>query len=59
MFGGRMVPEPGGVLVRGAAGTIPGAVGISDDTSVNAEPFIVHGIEVVGLTADTGGGEIG
>jgi uncharacterized protein GlcG (DUF336 family) len=54
-----MVPVPGGVLVRVAAGTIPGAVGISGDTSVNAEPFAVHGIEVVGLTADTGGEEIG
>src|SRR5438046_8746334 len=31
--GGRMVPVPGGVLIRDAAGNIIGAVGISGDTS--------------------------
>src|SRR5215472_3135328 len=31
--GGRMVPVPGGVLIRIASGDIIGAVGISGDTS--------------------------
>lgn len=58
MSGGRMVPVQGGVLVRGAAGTIVGAVGISGDTSANDEICAVAGIEAATLTADTGGGEI-
>ena len=34
---GRMVPVPGGVLIRSASGEIVGAVGISGDNSVNDE----------------------
>lgn len=54
MSHGRMVPVPGGVLVRDAAGGIVGAVGVSGDTSPNDEISAVHGIEAAGLTADTG-----
>src|SRR5256885_14795929 len=32
---GRLIPVPGGVLIRDAAGDILGAVGISGDTSDN------------------------
>src|SRR5712692_9044847 len=46
--GGRIVPVPGGVLIRTAAGGIPGeiigAVGISGDTSDKDEACAVHGI---------------
>jgi len=56
--GGRVVPAPGGVLIRAAAGEIPGeiigAVGISGDTSDKDEICAVHGIQSAGLTPDTG-----
>ena len=50
---GRVVPVPGGVLVRdGAGGPIIGAVGISGDTSDLDELCAVAGIEAAGLAAD-------
>jgi uncharacterized protein GlcG (DUF336 family) len=54
LAGGRLVPVPGGVLVRSAAGTIVGALGISGDSSDNDEACAVHGIEAAGLKADPG-----
>lgn len=51
--GGRIVPVPGGVLIR-AAGEIIGAAGISGDTSDNDETCAVYGIEQAGFTPDTG-----
>lgn len=54
MSRGRMVPVPGGVLIRNGDGRIIGAVGISGDTSPNDEICAVHGIEAAGLVADTG-----
>ena len=38
--GGRIVPAPGGVLIRDAAGDIVGAVGISGDTSDKDETVL-------------------
>ena len=35
--GGELIPVPGGVLMRDSAGMLLGAVGISGDTSDNAE----------------------
>ena len=52
--GGRMIPVPGGVLVRDANGDIVGAVGISGDLSENDEICAVAGITAVNLTPDTG-----
>jgi uncharacterized protein GlcG (DUF336 family) len=52
--GGRVVPVPGGVLIRDATGEIAGAVGISGDTSENDETCAVYGIACAGLVADTG-----
>jgi uncharacterized protein GlcG (DUF336 family) len=54
MSGGRMVPVPGGVLIRSDSGDILGAVGITGDTSENDEICAVHGIRSAGLTPDTG-----
>lgn len=54
MSEGRIVPVPGGVLIRNAAGMIVGAVGISGDASDNDELCAVHGIAAAGLNADTG-----
>lgn len=52
--GGRIVPVPGGVLIRDAAGGILGSVGISGDTSDRDEACAVHGIRAAGLIPDTG-----
>jgi uncharacterized protein GlcG (DUF336 family) len=52
--GGRIIPVPGGVLIRDRGGDIVGAVGISGDTSENDETCAVHGIGCAGLAADTG-----
>jgi uncharacterized protein GlcG (DUF336 family) len=56
--GGRIVPVPGGVLIRDAGGEIPGeiigAVGISGDTSDKDEACALAGIAAAGLKADTG-----
>jgi uncharacterized protein GlcG (DUF336 family) len=54
MSGGKMVPVPGGVLIRNAEGQIIGSVGITGDTSINDEICAVAGITVAGLVADTG-----
>ncbi len=51
---GRVVPVPGGVLIRDAAGEISGAVGISGDTSEEDEACAIAGIEAAGLKADSG-----
>lgn len=53
MSGGRMVPAPGGVLIK-SDGEIIGAVGISGDTSDNDETCAVYGIRSADLTPDTG-----
>jgi uncharacterized protein GlcG (DUF336 family) len=52
--GGRIVPVPGGVLIRDKAGEIIGSVGISGDTSDKDETCAVHGIKSAGLAPDTG-----
>lgn len=52
--GGRVIPVPGGVLIRESGGTVLGAVGISGDTSDVDEECAVAGIAAAGLTADTG-----
>jgi len=52
--GGRIVPVPGGVLIRDGAGDIVGSVGISGDTSDRDEACAVAGIRAAGLTPDTG-----
>ena len=53
--GGRLVPNPGGVLIKDAGGDILGAVGISGDTSDKDEACAIAGVEAAGLKADPGG----
>jgi uncharacterized protein GlcG (DUF336 family) len=53
--GGRIVTNPGGILIRDAAGDVIGAVGISGDTADNDEICGIAGIEAAGLKADPGG----
>ena len=51
---GRMVPVPGGVLIRDASGEIIGSVGIRGDASGNDELCAIAGIKAAGLVPDTG-----
>ncbi len=51
---GRVLPVPGGVLVRSADGTVLGAVGASGDVADNDEACALVGIKAVGLTPDPG-----
>ena len=51
---GKLMPVPGGVLVRDASGRIVGAVGVSGDSSDNDEIAAKAGIEAIGLVADPG-----
>lgn len=48
-FGGRMIPVPGGVLVKDAGGTVIGAVGVTGDTSDNDAAAAMAGIAGAGL----------
>lgn len=53
---GRMIPVPGGVLIRSPeTNYIIGAVGISGDTADQDEAAAIAGIELTGLRADAGG----
>lgn len=52
--GGRIVPVPGGVLVKSKAGVLLGAVGVTGDTSDNDELAAIAGIEAAGFVADGG-----
>ena len=53
-LGGRLVPVPGGVLIRDSTGELIGAVGVSGDVSDNDEQVAVAGITAAGLTAEAG-----
>lgn len=54
IVGGKLIPVPGGVLIRDAAGVLLGAIGISGDTSDNDEAACCAGIAAAGLVAETG-----
>ncbi len=51
---GRVIPVPGGVLIRDGQGEVIGAVGVSGDMPDKDEACAVHGIEQAGLKADPG-----
>lgn len=51
---GKVVPVPGGVLVRDSDGTLMGAVGITGDTSDNDEACGIAGVRAANLVPDTG-----
>ena len=44
VYGGQVVPVPGGVLVRGKRGDVIGAVGVTGDTSDNDAEAAVAGV---------------
>ncbi|MEC8196395.1 MAG: heme-binding protein [Pseudomonadota bacterium] len=52
VYGGQVIPVPGGVLVRDKKGTVIGAVGVTGDTSDNDAIAAMAGIDAVGLTGE-------
>ena len=48
-IGGRLVPVPGGVLVKDTSGSVVGCVGVSGDTSDNDELAAMAGITSASL----------
>jgi len=54
LAGGRLIPVPGGVLIRDKALSIVGAVGITGANSDQDEACAVAGIKAAGFMADTG-----
>lgn len=53
VYGGKVVPVPGGILLRGKKGEVIGAVGITGDTSDNDVLAGMAGIEAAGLTGES------
>ena len=51
-LGGQLVPTPGGVLIRDAAGRVIGAVGIAGAPSADDQDIAVAAIIAAGLIAD-------
>lgn len=52
VYGGQVVPVPGGVLVRDRKGAVIGAVGVTGDSSENDATAAMAGIEAAGLTGE-------
>ncbi len=52
LFGGQVVPVPGGVVMRDSAGAVVGAVGVTGDSSDNDAAAACAGITAVGLAAE-------
>ncbi|UOA27684.1 heme-binding protein [Pseudosulfitobacter sp. DSM 107133] len=52
VFGGQVVPVPGGVLLRSKAGKVVGAVGVTGDTSDNDAIAAMAGIEAAALVGE-------
>ena len=51
-YGGKVIPVPGGVLLRDKKGVVSGAVGVTGDTSDNDVIAALAGIEAAGLTGE-------
>ncbi|MEM1352043.1 MAG: heme-binding protein [Pseudomonadota bacterium] len=52
LFDGKVVPVPGGVLIRDKKGAVIGAVGVSGDVSENDLAAALFGIETAGLIGE-------
>ena len=52
VYGGQVIPVPGGALVKDTAGAVLGAVGVTGDTSDNDAIAARAGIEAAGLVAE-------
>lgn len=52
VYGGQVVPVPGGVLLRDDAGAVIGALGVTGDTSDNDAEAALAGAAAAGLTGE-------
>lgn len=52
VYGGQVVPVPGGVLLRDKNGGVIGAVGVTGDTSDNDAVAAMVGIQAAGLIGE-------
>lgn len=52
--GGRVIPNPGGVLIRDREGALIGAIGISGDTADRDEACAITGITAADLVPEAG-----
>lgn len=52
LFGGQVVPVPGGVLLRDKDGAVIGAVGVTGDTSDNDAIAAMAGIDAAGIIGE-------
>ena len=52
VYGGAVVPVPGGLLLRDAAGVVIGALGVTGDTSDNDVLAALAGIAAAGLIGE-------
>ena len=52
VFGGQVVPVPGGILLRDKKGAVIGAVGVTGDTSDNDAAAGMAGVEAAGLAGE-------
>ena len=50
VYGGQVVPVPGGILVHDKRGNVIGALGVTGDTSDNDLIAGMAGLEAAGLT---------
>ena len=53
LFEGKVIPVPGGVLVRDKKGSVIGAVGVTGDTSENDAITANYGISFAGLVPES------
>lgn len=51
-FGGKLIPVPGGVLLRDKKGAVIGAIGVTGDSSDNDVVAALAGADAAGLTAE-------
>lgn len=52
VYGGQVIPVPGGVLVRDKQGRVVGAVGVTGDTSDNDAICAMVGIEAANMVGE-------
>ena len=52
VYGGAVVPVPGGVLLRDDQGVVIGALGVTGDTSDNDAEAALAGVAAAGLTGE-------
>jgi uncharacterized protein GlcG (DUF336 family) len=52
VYGGKVIPVPGGVLVRDSNGEVVGSVGVTGDTSENDLTAALGGIDAAGFIGE-------